>query len=166
MFAMLRIFVLLQGMRHAHRKQRMACAGPRFWNKCRGKTLTAAAAYGTDNMLFWTWTPNARTNTSPHLMEEDEDCEDRFDNLARDFDGVWKQLCDDIINGRFLPESLGHVKAEFWLRVKEFQKRSGNHGHGIAKFPGRPWTADIVRFTMNRLSAEDVPVLCHLKARA
>ena len=123
----------------------MSCAGPRFWNKCRGKALTAAGAYGTDNMLFWTCTPNYGNQTSPHLMEDDENADDRFDNLARVFDGIWKQLCDDIVNGRFLPKSLGHIVAEYWMRVKEYQKRGGNHGHGIAKFPGPKWGADIVR---------------------
>ena len=120
-------------------------AGPRFWNKCRSKTLTAAGAYGTDNMLFWTCTPAFSNQTSPHLMEEAELCDDRFDNLARFFDGMWQQLCDDIVNGRFLPDELGHRIANYWMRVKEFQKRAGNHGHGIGQFPGSVFTADIVR---------------------
>ena len=58
-------------------------------------------------MLFWTCTPNFSNQTSPHLMNDDEDPDDRFDYLARFFDGVWQQLCDDIVNGRFLPKSLG-----------------------------------------------------------
>ena len=53
------------------------------------------------------------------------------------FCGIWQQLCDDIINGRFLQKSLGYIVAEYWTRIKEHQERGGNHGHGIAKLPGR-----------------------------
>ena len=96
-------------------------------------------------MLFWTCTPAFSNQTSPHLMEEGELCDDRFSNLARFFDGMWQQLCDDIVNGRFLPDELGHRLDNYWLRVKEFQKRADNHGHGIAQFPGSLFTAEIVR---------------------
>ena len=78
-------------------------------------------------------------------MEEGELTDDRFDNLARFFDGMWQQLCDDIVSGRFLPNEFGHHLANYWMRVKEFQKRAGNHGHGIAQFLGSVFTAEIVR---------------------
>lgn len=118
--------------------------GPRFFNAAQSASLCAAAALGTNNMLFWTFTPDYVEHTSSHITGE-ENAADRPDAIIRVFDGIWRQLCDDIRRGAFIPLCRDDVIAHFWLTVIEFQKRGLIHGHGIAKFPGTPFTAAEVR---------------------
>ena len=119
-------------------------AGPRFFRKRFNELLVAAAAFGTNNMMFVTVT----ANELDELLEDFGYCpnpKDRVDGAARSFHGVADQVWRDLCEGIYLPNGWClKTTADYGTCVTEFQKRGRPHIHIVVHFPGRVFTPEEV----------------------
>jgi hypothetical protein len=101
--------------------------------------LTAAAKYGTNNVIFLTITASAAYPAVQALGGASS-----VDAIPRVFEAIRQAVYADLLAGRFCPPG-NQVNADYALNVNEWQKRGLPHAHMIAHFPGPMWTAREVR---------------------
>jgi hypothetical protein len=101
--------------------------------------LSAAAKYGTNNVVFLTITASPDRDGLLDLGGKD-----RVDVVTRTFEAIRQEVYQDLIEGKFCPPGKG-CRADYAMNVTEWQKRGLPHAHMIAHFPGSIWTANDVR---------------------
>jgi hypothetical protein len=104
--------------------------------------LTAAAKFGTNNVVFLTITASAAYTAVQQLGGPSS-----VDAIPRVFEAIRQAVYADLVAGHFCPPGK-RVKADYALNVNEWQKRGLPHAHMIAHFPGPMWTSHDVRFSV------------------
>jgi hypothetical protein len=115
------------------------CAGPRYFSRKLNATLTAAAKYGSNNVVFLTITASTAYTAVQALGGASS-----VDAIPHVFEVIRQAVYADLIAGHFCPPGK-RVKADYALNVNEWQKRGLPHAHMIAHFPGPMWSAHDVR---------------------
>jgi hypothetical protein len=105
-------------------------AGPRYFSRKLNATLTAAAKFGTNNVVFLTIT--ATSDWDAVCALGGENC---VDVVPRVFEAIRQHVYADLLAGTFCPPTK-QVHADYGLNVNEWQKRGRPHAHMIAHFPG------------------------------
>lgn len=115
--------------------------GPRFFQEKMAETLTRAAVFGTQNLLFVTVTASTQWDflNTCNIMHK-RPAFDAFFAFTRVFEAIHRQIFEDLRAGKYCPSAVRRI-ADFALSVHEWQKRAIPHTHTITHYPGEPWSA-------------------------